>query len=63
MDASTRKHWRISIISLAVFILTFFIFFRETHELLSSVIAAIFCVLLVLGTLIIGSWIVRVFTK
>lgn len=63
MDANTRTHWRISIISLVVFILTFFIFFRETHELLSSVTAAILCALLALGTLIIGSWLIRIFTK
>lgn len=63
MNANTRIHWRISIISFVVFILTFFIFFRETREIFSSVTAAIFCTLLVLGALVIGSWLIQVFKK
>lgn len=63
MDAHSKIHWGIGIISLFVFILTFFIFFRETQELLSSLTAALLSTLLVLASLIIVSWFIRVFTK
>ena len=63
MNEQSRRYWIIAIISLVVFILTFFIFFRDTQEFFSSLTAAVFSALLVLGTLIIGSWLLRVFTK
>jgi predicted RND superfamily exporter protein len=63
MKAYSKRDWVIAIISLVVFILTFFILFRETQEIFSSLTAAIFSALLVWGALIIISWLIRVFTK
>ncbi|MFI0434555.1 MAG: hypothetical protein ACH350_02350 [Parachlamydiaceae bacterium] len=63
MNSHTRIQWIVSIISLVVFILTFFIFFRETRELFSSGVAAIFSSLLVAVALMISSWLIKVFNK
>ena len=63
MGNELKKYQWAIIIFLATFILTFFIFFRETHESMSSIFASIMSALLILGTWIIGGWIVRVFTK
>lgn len=63
MYGNSRTHWVIAMISLAVFILTFFIFFRDTYEFYSSLTAAILSAALTLITLIVISWFVRVFMK
>lgn len=44
---------------ICVFILTFFVFFRETHELLSSLTAALFSAALTIGALITIYWIYK----
>lgn len=53
----------IAIISLVVFILTFFIFFRETHEIFSSLTAAILGALILAGAMIVVGWLIRVCSK
>ncbi len=63
MKANSKIQWTIAMISLVVFILTFFIFFRETQEFFSSLTAAILGTILVLGSLIIVSWLIQVFKK
>ncbi len=63
MSTKLTTHWIIAIISLAVFILTFFIFFRDTYETFSSLVAAILSSLLTLGALIVMSWFTQVFKK
>lgn len=63
MRDNSMTSWVITIISLVVFILTFFIFFHETSEVYSSLTAAIFSACLVLGTLIVVSWFVKAFKK
>lgn len=60
MQAYSTVHWIIAILSLGVFILTFFIFFRDTHEIFSSLTAAILGALLTLGALIVLNWLARV---
>lgn len=62
MTAYFRGRWIMTIV-LVVFILTFFIFFRETLEFFSSLTAAILATLLVLGTIIVFRWLIRAFSK
>lgn len=63
MTIRTRSLRVIIISCLVVFVLTFFIFFRETLEIFSSLSAAVLATLLALGTLIVGYWLIRVFSK
>jgi hypothetical protein len=63
MNMHFMTRWGIPIISLVVFSLTFFIFFRETQEIFSSLTAAILGALMIFGTLIVVSWIVQALHK
>lgn len=63
MQASHKASWVIAIISLVVFVLTFFILFRNTHEIFSSLTAAILSACLTLIALIVMDWLIRVFKK
>jgi hypothetical protein len=63
MRTSSKLDWVIAIISFTVFTLTFFTCFWKTHEIFSSLMAAILTMLLVLGALIVMSWLARVFMK
>lgn len=51
------------LIILVVFVLTFFIYFRETHEFFSSLTASSLSSILVLGVVVVVGWFVRAFTK
>jgi hypothetical protein len=63
MPASSITKWSIAILTFAAFILTFFILFRDTNEIFSSLTAAILSSFLTLGALIVMSWFAKVFMK
>lgn len=63
MNMSSTIKWMMTILTLAAFLLTFYILFRDTHEIFSSLTAAILGAFLTLGALIVVSWFVRVFMK
>jgi len=50
-------------VTFAVFILTFFMFFRETRELFSSLTASILGAILIFGAFIVADWIIQIFKK
>lgn len=50
-------------VTFVVFILTFFILFRETREFFSSLTASILGAILILGMFIVIGWIIQIFKK
>ncbi len=63
MPILSKSKWALISVSIAVLIFSFFVFYRDTQEFFSSLTAAILSAALVLGALIIMSWLIRVFMK